>query len=635
MASILNTGISALNAFQRQLSTTGHNIANVNTEGYSRQRVALEARPAQGGGSGYIGSGVEVSSVRRTYDDYLAGRVRSYTSLQQEQEVFHERASQVDNVIADAAAGLDTMMQDFFASIQDVSADPTSIPARNVMLNRSELLVDRFQALNGWMDDLRLHANRDFGNYVEEINGIGQAIGAVNNRIQSASAGANTPPNDLLDERDRLIDELSGYVSVSTLSQDDGSTSVFIGTGQNLVIGTNVNSLVVTNNSQATDHKEVSISLAGGSSAVITDQVSGGKLGGLLRFRNEVLDPAQNSLGLVAIGLAQHFNEEHVTGMDLDGDLGGNYFAVASPETLGDPGNTGTVSVTFNDVSDVLNHEYRLSYNGAAWEIDDLNTGTNTVLGAAGPFTHDGLDIAVGVGPAAGDVYRLRPARQGASAISTLVNDTRDIAAAEAVRTMEASVNTGTGHIGEGAQLTSTGTSMAALPVTLSYDTANLRFDIAGGGTIAYNPAIDSGSTLTVTIAGLGDFSFEMSGTPANGDVFTLEDNSGGVGDNRNALRLAALQNSRVLFGDTASLADAYGYMVADIGTQTHQAGSNADVQEQLLTQAQNAKSAVSGVNLDEEAADLVRFQQAYSAAAQVIATANTLFDTLLGAVRR
>ena len=636
MASILNTGISALNAFQRQLATTGHNIANVNTEGYSRQRVTFDAREAHNtGGVGYLGSGVEIGSIARAYDDYQAGRVRTYNASQQDYQVFYERASQVDIVISDATAGLDKMMQDFFASVQDVSADPSSIPARNVMLNRSELLVDRFQSLNNWMDDLRRQANRDFETAATEINGIAQAIAGINDRIQEALNSDSSIPNDLLDERDKLIDDLSSYVTVNTVAQTDGSVNVFIGNGQAMVVGGNANTLAVTNNPISPDRKELSISLAGGGVSNITEQITGGKLGGLLRFRSEVLDPAQNSLGLAAIGLADSFNAEHITGMDLDGQLGQEYFTRARVDVGAHPANAGTLTATFDDVSNLTNHDYELSYDGANWSIQDLFTGNVTVLGAAGPFVHDGVNIVPGAGAAAGDVYRIRPARLGAFEISAQIKDARDIAAAEAFSVSELAGNTGTAHIGESAQVSSTGTSLAGLPITLTFNSVGNTLTYPPAGSIAYNPATDSGSTLTLSVPGLGDIEFTLSGTPANGDQFTFGNNTGAVGDNRNAVRLAALQNSQVLYGGTASVSDAYGYMVADIGTRTHQAGSNAAVQEQLLTQAQNAKEAVSGVNLDEEAADLVRFQQAYSAAAQVIATANTLFDTLLGAVRR
>ena len=331
MANILNTGISALNAFQRQLATTGHNIANVNTEGYTRQRVDFNALEPQGGDGGYIGSGVEVSSIHRTFDDYLAGRVRDYNASHEEYSIYYERASQVDNVLGDAASGLDQMMQDFFASIQDVANDPTSVPARTVMLNKANLLADRFQSLNGWMDNLRSEVNRDLGAYVDDLNGIAGSLASINQRIQSVSSNSANPPNDLLDQRDQLIDQLSGYVNVNTSVQDDGSMNVFIGNGQALVVGGTASSLSAVNNPATADKKELVITQPGGSVVTVTDQVSGGKLGGLLRFRTAVLDSAQNSLGLVAIGLADAFNTQHLLGTDLNGAAGTSFFTTTTP----------------------------------------------------------------------------------------------------------------------------------------------------------------------------------------------------------------------------------------------------------------------------------------------------------------
>ena len=542
MASILNTGISALKGIQRQLATTGNNIANVNTEGYSRQRVDFKALEPQGGDSGYIGSGVQVASVRRAYDAYLTGRVRSYNASHEEYSIYYERAGQVDGVIGDAAAGLDQMLQDFFASINDVATDPTSIPARTVMLNKADLLSDRFQSLSGWMDGLRSETSRDLEVFTSEVNGLAGSLADLNRRLQSLGAGTANPPNDLLDERDRLIDRLSDYVSVDTVSQDDGTMNVFIGNGQALVVGGTANTLSVSNNAAAADRKELTITQSGGGSVTVTDQLSGGRLGGLLRFRDEVLDPAQNSLGLVAIGLADVMNTQHALGTDLNGAAGGAFFSTSSPEVLANANNAGgaTVTASFSAVGDLTNADYRLSFDGVNWSITNLSSGASTVLGASGTYTHDGVQFTIGAGGVAGDSFLLRPTRGGASAIGSLISDPRKIAAAQ----------------------------------------------------------------------------------------------SAAVGDNRNALAMANLQNQPLLFGGTADLLDAYGSLVADVGTLTSQARTGEQVQGQLLGQAESAKSGVSGVNLDEEAADLVRFQQAYSAAAQVIATANTLFDTLLGAVR-
>lgn len=545
MANILNTGVNALNAFQRQLATTGQNIANVNTEGYSRQRVDLESIAPINGSAGSIGAGVKAAAIRRSYDDFLAGGVRSYTASHEEYSILHERASQIDNVVGDASAGLNRMMQDFFASIQDVSLGPTSVPARTVMLNRAEMLSDRFQTLDGWMEEQRNGLNRDLDVFVDEVNGIAQSIASINKRIQSLASNNAFPPNDLLDQRDNLLDQLSAYVNVSSQLQDDGAMNVFIGSGQALVVGDAAGTLSLSNGQAARDQKEINITLGGGGATVaVTQQISGGKLGGALRFRNEVLNPAQDSLGLVAIGLAHNFNEQHLLGTDLDGNAGVALFGLGSPQALADTTNrgTGTVAAIFDPatINNLTGDEYRVSYDGSDWSISTSPGGTPSLLGANGVYVHEGVQLTLSGVPSAGDSFLLRPTRAGAAAMTTQFTDPRKIAAAQ----------------------------------------------------------------------------------------------SAAPGDNRNALALADLQNASSLMGGTATLGDAYGRMVADVGTRTHQAGSNAEVQAQLLGQAENAKSAVTGVNLDEEAANLVRFQQAYSAAAQVISTANTLFDTLLGAVR-
>jgi len=544
MASIFSTGIGALNAFQRQLATTGHNIANVNTEGYSRQRVDLTTMPPERGPDGYLGNGVKVATIRRHYDDFLAGKVRDYNTSHQEYSVFHERAQQIDNVMGDAAGGIDETLQQFFGSIHDLSTDPRSIPVRTVMLNRADMLTERFQSLNGWMENQRSGLNADFDVYVSEINSIAESLVGINRQIQSALNRDINPPNDLLDSRDRLVDRLSEYVGVDTLVQEDGAMNVFIGSGQALVVGGTANTLSVTANTAALDQKELSLSVSGGS-VLVTNQITGGKLGGLLRFREEVLDPAQNALGVVAVGLAHNFNQQHQAGVDLDGNAGGAFFSMPAPQGLASSGNAGaaTMSVAFDSatIGNLTGHDYRVAFDGANWSVTNQNNGAASVLGPAGVYVHDGVEITIGGGAAAsGDSFLLRPTRSAAANFTTQITDPREVAAAQ----------------------------------------------------------------------------------------------SAAVGDNSNALALSDLQNASLLFGGAATLGDANGFILADVGTKTHQAGANAEVQKQLLAQAENDKSAISGVNLDEEAADLVKFQQAYSAAAQVIATANTLFDTLLGAVR-
>ncbi len=653
MASIINTGISALNAFKRQMDTTGHNIANVNTEGYSRQTVQLATREPQALAQGFIGSGVDVASIRRNYDDFLAGQVRDYTARHEEFAVYQQRASQVDNVIADASAGIDDMLQQFFASVNDVADDPTSMAARSVMLNRANQLADRFQSLDGWIDGLRRQLNQDLERQTTEINSLAKSLAEVNSQIRALGGAAGKVPNDILDERDKLIDELSHYTSVSTLAQADGTMNVFIGTGQALVVGTTHNTLGVTSSPLAADQKELVIQQAGGQVVNVTQQMTGGTLGGLLRFRDEVLDETQNALGRVAIGIASFFNAEHQTGMDLDGQLGGEFFGLRAPQAFGSSGNAAgsSVSINIDDPAMLTTHEYRLDFDGTNWSMVDLDSGGNIPLSGSGspltlvpsPPADLGFSVVVNAA-AANDSFLLRPTRGGASGLSVLVSDERDIAAADAVRSRAGAANSGTGTISAGALTTRAAPGVAPLPsfsFDLTYTAANqltappgTQFVDANGAPIGGTVPYAAGQSYRLEIAGLGVFDFTMSGTPTAGDTFRVQDNQGGVGDNRNARRLADLQTANVMMGGTATIANTYGALIADVGTKTQQAGSNAMTQGHLLSQAEAAKAEVSGVNLDEEAADLVRFQQAYQAAAQVINVANSLFDSLLAAVR-
>ena len=670
MASIINTGLSALNAFKRQMETTGHNIANVNTEGYSRQRADLVTRLPQENSIGYTGAGVDLVSVRRSYDDYLALRVRDYSSSYEESSVFYSRARQVDNVIADQSAGIDGILQDFFAAMNDVADDPTSVEARAVLLNRANQLADRFNSLDRWFSDIRNQLGQDLEREVNEINAIGQSIVEINERIGSLNGIAEQIPADILDERDRLVDELSRYTNVSSVENADGTLGVFVGTGQALVLGVNRNQLTVQQNPQDPERAEILIQQAGNATVNITNQMTGGSLGGLVRFRDEILDESHNALGRVALGIATFFNEQHALGMDLDGDLGGDFFRpIGAPKVLGDDTD---VTATYTNVGDLTTHDYQLTFDGTVWQLEDLTTGANvpivdraTGLAANSATTAIttsgagiGFEMTVANPPASGDSYRIRPTRHAANEFAVQVSSERDIAAADYLTTLTGPAagggpNTGTGVISAGRidSLQATSTPATALPdidivfnggnLDLSGGPAGTEFVDAAGSPLGNSVGLVSGSTYYVNVNGFGTYRFEVTGAPNDGDRFRIIDNSGkgtepmGIGDNRNARSLADLQKANLMIGGTATFTNTYGSLIADVGTRTQQAETNASIQQNLLGQAESAKSEVSGVNLDEEAADLVRFQQAYQAAAQVISIANSLFDSLLGAVRR
>ena len=545
---ILGVGTSALLAYQQAMTTTGHNIANVNREGYSRQRVEFANMPPQNVGNGYIGSGVQVEGIKRIFDSFVQTQLQTSTSASGQSTVYYDYARRIDNLLADADIGLAPGLQEFFAAVQDVANDPTSVSARQVLLSEANALADRFGFLQQRLDEQRSVLNNQIGAYVDEINALADSIATMNERIVDAQGRAGgAPPNDLLDVRDELILQLSGIVSVTTLAQEDGALNVFIGTGQNLVLGNQTAQLTAESLGADPDQNDIGLVLPGGAVIDITQIISGGTIGGLLDTRTNILDPAQNMLGKVAVGLAEIFNTQHILGEDLDGNQGVEFFTVPQPHVLFNQDSisaTGTPDVTITDVSALTAYDYELRFNGTDWALrrlpDREQVGT---VASGGTLNVDGLTIDLsGVsGEAAGDSFVIRPTRGAAADIAVAISDPRLVA--------------------------------------------------AGGG--------------------------------------------GGPGDNTNALALAELREMRILDNGTATIGGSYASLVADVGIRTRAAEVANAAQERLLADARAQREAISGVNLDEEAANLVRFQQAYQAAAQVISVAGTLFDTLLAAVRR
>ncbi len=641
---ILDSAISGLLSSQRSLATVSHNISNVNTEGYSRQRVELVAREAQFKGVGYIGSGVEATNVRRITDQFISTQLRTSTSSASDINAFLTLASRVDNMLADTETGLSSSMQNFFAAIQDVNDLPSSVTARQVMLSEADSLAARFQFLDNRMSDLGDEVKIQLGEDITNINTLAKSIADINSRIVEATGLAGgKPPNDLLDQRDGLVLDLAELVSVNTVEQNDGSLNVFIGKGQPLVINQNASKLGLTETYEG--HYEVAL-VDQYNSSVITDSISGGSLGGQLNFQSQMLEPAKNALGRLAIGLSQTFNDQHRLGASLDGDVNTTFFNVGAPDVFALGTAPTNVTSTITDQSALTDSDYNLTYNGAnSYTLLRLSDGATTAINTGGtsPYTTasiDGIDLTITAGATAGDQYIIRPTINGASDISVSITDPRKIAMAGPLKggvftnASGIPINTGSAAISDVNISTTNGVPLAT-NITLTFDATNNRFNISSppGGTLAYNPATDSGGKQ-FTIAAAGNATFTLSGFPADGDGFLLENNTGADGDNRNGLLLNDLQSSRLLLNGSASYQDTYGQMVADIGSTTRQSEISSAALEVLREQTVEARESVSGVNLDEEAANLLKFQQAYSASAQMISVADNLFQSLMNAFR-
>jgi flagellar hook-associated protein 1 FlgK len=650
MADLLRVAVSGLLSARRALDTVGHNIANVNTEGYSRQRVDLASRPPQFTGGFFAGNGVAVGNTRRIVDQFLVGQVRSSTSTVGMLDAYRELAGSVDNLLADPDGGLAPVIQSFFDAVHGVANDPASTPARQVMLTEADGLAQRFGALGQRLHDLDAAINRRLGDLVAEINTMAASLADVNRDVVTAlRQGGGSPPNDLLDRREELLRRLAEKVNVTATEQDDGSLHVAIGSGQVLVAGAHSTELTLSADPYDATRQEVGIRV-GTAVAPVSRVITGGEVAGLLRFREDVLDPAHNALGRIAVGLATTFNAQHRLGVDLNGAAGGDFFAPidqSAPQVLRHARNSGAppadLQVQVTDAAALTTSDYLLQRDAAGYSLRRLADDTITRLDglAAAPATVDGLTLTLGGGQmAAGDSLLIRPTRLAARGFGPLVGDTAAVAAAAPLEARAAPGNLGSGRIG-GLEVSSTsGLPLAGSggPITLTFDPDALGAGVPGlrvsggpGGALAYDPAAEAGGK-TFTFAGSGGLRFTLSGAPRAGDTFSIADNTGAVGDNRNALLLGALPTRSLLGGGTASYQEAYGQMVVQLGTVTRQSEISLGAQQGLLDQSTAAREQLSGVNLDEEAADMLRYQLAYQASAQVIATARVLFDTLIDA---
>ncbi len=626
MGDLLSNSVSALQAFQRALDVTSQNISNVSTPGYSRQTANLVTNPAQQFGNGFVGSGVSVDTVKRVYSDYLAGQVRSSGSAYQRSNEFATDAASVDNMFSDTKSGLSATLQAFANAVQDMANSPSSTAPRQVVLSQAQALASQLQGYDSTLQTLSGQLDQRIGTTAQDITSIAKNIAQLNGQIDLA-ASSGQPPNDLLDQRDQLVTQLSSDVNVH-VSKQGNMINVYIGSGQPLVVGTAASTVTTAPNAYDPTRNDIIIKTSG-SAVNVTNDMTGGTLGGMLDFRNQVLDPARNALGQISIGVANVVNQQQAAGIDLNGNIGTPLFAVGGVSVATNSANTGagTVTVTRASVSALTTSNYILQDTASGWTLSNASTGANVPMTGAGtvasPFLADGLSIVVGGTPAVGDHFRIQPTASATAGLRVVMTDPTKIAAASPVRSAAATTNTGTAVIAPPTVLNPANPQLqTTATITFSSPAA---YSINGGPSTAYAP----GQTIS-----LNGWSVTLSGAPAAGDTFTVANNSGATGDNSNALQLAAAFDAKALSNGSDSVNTALGRFVGNLGTVTRQAQNDRGAQKAVNSSATQDLSNVSGVNLDEEAANMLKFQQAYQAAAQLISVASTLFNTLLAAAR-
>ncbi len=653
--SLLAIGKTGLYAAQAALATTGHNIANANVAGFSRQTVVQATSAALDTGVGFLGTGTEIAQIKRYSDNFLNTQVRSAQASTSGLESYYSQIKQIDNLLADTTSGLSPAMQGFFKGVQDMAANRASVPSRQAMLSSAETLATRLQDLDSRLGEIRSGVNGEIEASVTAINTYGSQIAKLNEQISTFASSATRPPNDLLDQRDQVVLELNKFVKATVTQGDNSSLTISIGNGQPLVVGNDSFQLAAMVSPTDLTRLEVGYQV-GTKVAVLPDgALSGGKLGGVLEFRTETLDKAQSALGKIAIGMAFEFNAQHQLGLDQNGNPGQPFFSVApafvgasinnAKGTNANPAAELTAKVT--DPGKLKDSDYEVTFNGTSYKVvrqsDNAEVGTVTpAADGTATFEVDGVEFNFKNNARNKDTFLVRPTIDGAANFNVLANDVSQIAAAAPILTSMPLTNTGTAKISEGKVSKDFLTAPAALPVTLAFDetSGNLTGFPAGMVTVvnskgessqvnANNVKFDNGSTYS-----FGGVSVTMTGKPGNGDKFTIATNSSGVGDTRNIAALGELQTKNIFNNGTATLTSSYAQMVSQVGNKTREVQVNAQAGNALLAQATGAQADVSGVNLDEEAANLIKYQQAYQASSKVMQIAGTIFDTLLSISR-
>lgn len=687
--SLLNIGMSGLAAGQSSLMTTGNNIANVDTAGYSRQQTVQGSKASQQFGNVFIGTGTTLADVRRVYNSYLDAQLQTTTSLNSDSAAYLNQVTPLDKLLSDTGTGLNGALTKFFASVQNVNAKPGDDASRQLLLSDAQALSNRFNSISTQLTEQNANINGNLTNMADQVNKLAATVAQLNQRISEISSSGGMP-NELLDARNETVRQLSTFTGAQVVERE-GSLDIYLGSGQPLVMGNSASKLEVVPGKE--DPGRLSLQLNRGSSTIdITSIMTGGEIGGLLRYRSTVLDPAMNELGRVALVVADQMNSLQAQGIDKNGAFGSNLFnsinsaaqisqrSVASTSNVG----TGNFDVSIKDSGKLTINDYKITFTTATdYTIQRLPDNTplgsySTTPPATAPVI-DGVEMKFTAASATpGDTFRITPTRNAAGNIKTEMSDSKRLAIAAPLGAAIAASGTGSGTLtipasGQPTLTTkfdiydaattsamqnglknSTPAKVVFGAVSADGASQTYQFLDAKGGVIS-SGTIKPGETNTLNLSiPLQDatgapipappatqytaaFSMTIAGAPSNGAGINVSLSQPGSLDNRNGTALAGLQTAQTVDTGSASkgisLNDAYGKLVEGVGSKAAQGKLDSAATGAILANAKGARDSLSGVDLDEETANLVKYQQYYTASSQIIKAAQQIFSTLINSL--
>ncbi|WP_060500742.1 flagellar hook-associated protein FlgK [Pseudomonas sp. NBRC 111133] len=676
MASLINIGMSGLGAAQSGMYTLGNNIANADVESYSRQQNVQKTKGGQQVGQVFIGTGTTLADVRRVYNAFIENQLRTTTSLSSEASSYLDQITPLDTSLSSSDTGITAALKTFFTAMQDAAAKPAEDSSRQLLLSSAQSLAKRFNTLSSQLNQQLSNVNSNMAGIADQVNNLTKTIAELNTQITRVGATAGQP-NDLLDQRDGAVRELSKLIGTDVVERE-GNYDIYLKNGQALVLGNTTQTLGVE--PSAADPTRSSLILNRGSTKMdITSSATGGELGGLIRYRTETLDPALNELGRVALAVADAINSQLAQGVDKNGNFGATLFGdINSAKAISErsiakstnSAGSGNLDVTIKDTGKLSTSDYQVTFTSATgYSVRKLPEGTEMgrydLSDDPAPVI-DGFTLSLnGGGLAAGDSFKITPTRNAAAGIETVLTDPKGLALSSPLSATSGSGNKGTGVITQ-PTLTSkldiyNGAQRSQLQAGLTYSTpvklvfgddttspqAYKMYDAKGteigSGTIV--PGQENKLQLSVPMVDGngnslgGNFTFEMSvsGAPQNGDSYTVALTGAGSSDNRNAQAVIDLQTKSTIEvganGKGISFTDAYAKLVSNVGGKAGQAQMDSDATNALHTSALDSRNGLSGVSVDEEVGNLVKFQQYYTASSQIIKAAQETFATLINSL--
>jgi flagellar hook-associated protein 1 FlgK len=718
MADLLFTATSGLRTFQNSLNVIGHNVANVNTEGYSRQTANISAGLPQRALGGYIGSGANTTSITRSYQDYLSAQINDSYSYQSKYKTADTYSSQLNASLGDPSTGIFSTMQSSYQAWNEVANDPATNASSRFLLGSNNALQQQVQTYRSTRDDLNAQVNGQLGSTVTTINQLAQELVSVNTQLGTMASRANTLPNDLLDHRDQLVKNLNQYMDVKVFQNDNGTIDVYSTDGKIPLITDNrvvplqlaVSPMqkfdTVTGALTQSEKQDVWIQQPGtGTKITITDNIKGGEIGGAISFRKDQLMRAEDELGLSVAGMSIAMNAQHRQGFDKAGVRGDNLFSLntnkpalmSTASSYASNSNTGSQSVTTAGTPTGA-FAYKLTYNGLpadtydivdSYSNESIQTGVTAASLSAGlvNFHGKGVTLQTGAGtPATGDSFMAYTSTDFYNQLEqTAYSDNRNTGT---ISNSAITINldrTGLSNNAAGSKFVANDLSnpadfaqvqdqlskLQARTYSVSFDGSNYsvtdaRTGVAITATTTVDDAVGHPNVKTLRFEGLQVDVDTSAGSVKAGDKFELRFLNDGVSNfkqqitnpdaiayrgadttatpansrplaisnNVNAANLASMQDKKLFLNHTESVQGIYTLMIGNVGSYHQSNVTSMTTQDALYTQLNQAKESVSGVNLDEEAAKMMSFQQAYQAAAKMMQTAQTMFDTIIGIVR-